>query len=143
MKVLRAVFGVLTVMVVCAMGVQAQPLATNRNKVIIYPNGDESLDQLQKHGVTKFDSYGSYWVAEATDDQLGTLQQHYGTRLQKANYLFRIELNAMPVDTSVGEPGMQKSLAQATTAGKRLRLRAVWGRRRRRRGRRQQLRRLP
>lgn len=123
MKALRVMFGLLIGIVLAgAVAAPAQAAATTRNKVMIYPAPGETLDQLQKQGIANVDNYGSYWVADATDEQVGTLKGRYGTRLQKANHLFRIELNAMPLDTSLGERGIHKSLAQAASTGKRLRL---------------------
>src|SRR2546426_10432422 len=100
----------------------AQPPKEKKNKVIIYPAGDESIAQLQQQGITKADDYGSYWVVEATDQQANSLKRTRGNRVIQANYLNRIELMAVQIDTTGAEPAALTDLQQPETGGRRLRL---------------------
>jgi hypothetical protein len=92
------------------------------NKAIIYPTAQDSIEQLHQQGIKKVDDYGSYWVVEATDAQVDTLQKLRGDRVVKANYLNRIELSAIALDTTAGEPSIPSHLQQSESSGKRLRL---------------------
>ncbi len=92
------------------------------NKVIIYPTSQDSIDQLKQEGVTDVRDYGSYWVVEATDDQVKALEKRHGERAVQANYLNRIELRSVTLDTTAAQPVVPSKLRQATQSGKHLRL---------------------
>lgn len=102
----------------------AQPTTTptKKSKVIIYPSGNEKMAELKDMGIGNADDYGPYWVAAASDGQFDTLKKAYGDRAAKANYLNRIELSRMTIDTSGREPVVPSLLTQKVRAGKRLRL---------------------
>ncbi|MGA2221802.1 MAG: choice-of-anchor D domain-containing protein [Verrucomicrobiia bacterium] len=100
----------------------AQTAQKQTHKVIIYPSANESVDQLKKQGVTNVANYGSFWVAETDDAQAEVVRKLYGDRVMKADYLNRVELAAMPLDTTVGEPVVPAHLRQAAQKGKNLRL---------------------
>src|ERR1017187_3874073 len=111
---------------------QARPVATTANevfispnadnKVIIYPTGDEKIDQLKEKGIQKVKNYGSYWLVEATDAQVVQLTQMYGERAVKENRFNRIQLNGTSFDTTEGEPFVPADFRQEAGAGNRLRL---------------------
>jgi hypothetical protein len=101
-------------------GATVSPAATN--KVIIYPTAHDSIAQLKQEGITDVQNYGAYWVARATDDQVRALKQRHGARVVPANFLNRIELRSMTVDTTTAEPAGPGNLGQVTPSGRRLRL---------------------
>ncbi len=96
--------------------------APKRSKVLIYPTEGETIEQLEQRGIPTVKNYGSYWLVEADDQQVNSLKATHGDRAQKANYLNVIELDAVALDTSVGEPAVPGQLRQADPQGKRLRL---------------------
>ena len=110
------------VMLPFGTAVHGQSATVNKNKVIIYPTGNESVSQLKADGIDHVVNYGSYWLAEATDNQVKSLNARYGRRAVLGNDLNRIELAATPIDTTVGEPVVPTALQQAETGGRRLRL---------------------
>jgi uncharacterized repeat protein (TIGR01451 family) len=101
---------------------RGQSTPAKRNKVLVYPTGTESVSQLKERGIDRVLNYGSYWVVEATDDQVASLNASYGKRAMKADYLNKVELAATCLDTTAGEPTIPSHLQQSVTAGKRLRL---------------------
>ncbi len=116
------IFLVLGIVLPLAASVRAASPNAKLNKIIIYPAAEDSIAQLKQRGIQKVDDYGSYWIAEATDEQVTALQKTHGDRVAKANYLNRIELLATALDTTAGEPSVPNHLQQAETTGKRLRL---------------------
>ncbi|MGA2602632.1 MAG: choice-of-anchor D domain-containing protein [Verrucomicrobiia bacterium] len=107
------------------MGVHSHATPTlppSNNKVIIYPTGDETFDQLRQRGFTRVRNYGSYWLVEATDAQVDELTHLYGARAAVNNRFNRIELGSASFDTSVGEPPVPPQYRQAEGKGERLRL---------------------
>ena len=94
------------------------PATPNVSKIIIYPNAGETIAQLKQRGITEVDNYGSYWVAEATDQQILDVEKTYRGRVERASHLNRIELATTVVDTTQPENRLQ----QTDIRGKRLRL---------------------
>src|ERR1700733_13256435 len=104
-----------------AQGHATSTLSPANNKVIIYPNGTEKISQLEDRGI-KVKSYGSYWLAEATDAQVGELTQLYGARAVNGNDLNQIRLTSLSFDTTAGEPVVPTNLRQGGGTGENLRL---------------------
>jgi hypothetical protein len=100
----------------------AEPAQKRPNRVIIYPAPGETVDELTQRGLKKVRDFGSYWLAEASDEQLNTLKASHEGRAVKANYLNRIELAAAQIDTTVGEPAIPAQLQEKVAFGNRLRL---------------------
>ena len=125
MKVLRGtvwiILGLCSVLAF-GSGVQARTAPGNTSRLIIYPSANDSIDQLKTQGVKVTQDYGSYWLVEATDDQVKSLNARYGDRAVNADYLNKVELAATSVDTTAGEPAVPNQLRQGDTGGKRLRL---------------------
>jgi hypothetical protein len=109
---------------VLPLGIQGQrpnPIVTT-SKIIVYPNLGQSISDLKKLGVKQIDDYGSYWIAHATDQQAQQIYRTFGTQAVKADRLNYIELNALRLDTTAGEPAIPDDLRDVDTAGKHLRL---------------------
>lgn len=98
------------------------PRNNSNNKVIVYPTSSETIDQLKQTGITKVRNYGSYWLVQATDAQVGELTRLYGPRAVKANDLNHIRLRNLSFDTTEGDPVVPAGLRQENPTGKRLRL---------------------
>ena len=125
MRVLRGCFWTLCLLgLVLPFGIQGQlpeaPVKTN--KIIVYPKKGESISQLKQSGIHKIDDYGSYWVVRATDAQSKEIARNFGDRAVKANHLNYIELEAVRLDTTVGEHAIPSNLQEIDTGGERLRL---------------------
>ena len=125
MRVLRGCFWTLCLLgLVLPFGMQGQlpeaPVKTN--KIIVYPKKGESISQLKQRGIQKIDNYGSYWVVRATDAQAKEIDRTFGDRAVKANHLNYIELDAVRLDTTAGEPAIPSNLQEIDTGGERLRL---------------------
>jgi hypothetical protein len=101
-------------------GATASPAA--KNKVIIYPTAQDSIAQFRQEGITSVQNYGAYWVADATDDQIRVLKERHGDRVVAADFLNRIELRSMTLDTASAEPVGPVNPGQMTPSGRRLRL---------------------
>ncbi|MGD0652111.1 MAG: choice-of-anchor D domain-containing protein [Verrucomicrobiia bacterium] len=102
--------------------VQAQSATGKTSKLIVYPSANDSIGQLKAQGVRVTQNYGSFWLVEATDDQAASLKASHGDRVARGDYLNRIELGSVALDTTAGEPAVPAHLRQAAPAGKRLRL---------------------
>ncbi|MCG3149753.1 MAG: hypothetical protein PCFJNLEI_03218 [Verrucomicrobiae bacterium] len=126
MRALRGMVGILIVVsfMVPLASRAAKGSPKKLNKVIIYPTADDSVAQLKQGGVEQVRDFGSYWIAEVTDEQVKGLQRKHGDRLQKADHFNRLELAATTFDTTVGEPAVPVQLKERSVAGKR-RLRLV------------------
>jgi hypothetical protein len=94
--------------------------APAKSKVLVYPTGTESVSQLKERGIDRVVNYGSYWLVEATDDQVASLKARYGDRAMKADYMNRVELAATSLDTTSGELTAPASLQESESPGKRL-----------------------
>lgn len=94
-----SLLSVLTIIAVFA-GVPTEGVASRTNKILIYPTGNETVQELRAQGITQVRDYGSYWVATGTDDDFARLKARFGDRAIKGNYLNVIELDAEAVDTS-------------------------------------------
>ncbi len=99
-------------------------LASNgKSKIVIYPSANESISQMRELGISHAVNYGSYWLVEATDDQVASVKAKYGTRVMKADYMNRVELNVCEIDVTQGEPSdIPSSLRESVISGNRLRL---------------------
>jgi hypothetical protein len=111
------------------IGLAAFPLAAGAagdgpvmSKVIIYPAPQDSIARLKQEGITTVRNYGSYWLVETTDSQVKRLKQEYGNRAIPADYLNRIELSTVTIDTTRGEPAIPDALRSYPSGGKNLRL---------------------
>ena len=95
--------------------------AVTANRVIIYPGPDDTVAKLKALGVSKIESFGVYWLAEATAAQFTTLQQTLSGRVEEVNQFNQIELrdNVFNVKQSVAVPA---HLREASTEARRLRL---------------------
>lgn len=93
-----------------------------RNKVIIHPLADETIDLLKQEGISKVDDYGSYWLVEVNDQDLRKLKATYGNRVIQQDHFNRIDLEMMSIDTDAAEPVVPLHLQQAETKGRRLRI---------------------
>ena len=82
-----------------AVSAHSQPESIN--KLLIYPDANDSVDQLKSNSVTKVIDYGSFWVIEATDTQVESLKKTHGDRLVKANYFNKLELGNEAIDTGL------------------------------------------
>ena len=103
--------------------VLGQLASSRRSKIVIYPSANESISQIQELGITRVINYGSYWLVEATDDQVASVKAKYGKRVMKADYMNRIELNVCEIDATQGEPaGIPDTLHESAASGNRLRL---------------------
>ena len=100
----------------------AQSTPKQTHKVIIYPSANESIEQLRNQGITNVDDYGSFWVAETDNAQRDALEKSRGDRVARGDYLNRIELSSLALDTTAGEPAAPAQLRQVAQTGKRLRL---------------------
>ena len=100
----------------------AQTAQKQTHKVIIYPSANESIEQLRNQGITNVDNYGSFWVAETDDAQRDALEKSHGDRVARGDYLNRIELSSVALDTTAGEPRFLPSSVRPLRPGKRLRL---------------------
>ena len=96
--------------------------ANTSNKVIIYPDPGDSIDQLKQQGIEKVDNYGSYWVAEVGDKDLAKVREMFGNRVEPANALNHIELRTAFINTTGNEPAVPASLKQVEGPGRRLRI---------------------
>lgn len=105
MRVLRGRFWMLCILgLVLPLGVQGQPQGTaDHHKAIVYPQAGESVAALRQQGFQKIDDYGSFWVVQGSDAQIQTLEKKFGDRAARADYLNRIELTALSLDTTVGD----------------------------------------
>jgi hypothetical protein len=101
---------------------RAQTPVPKLNKVMIEPGSGDSIAQLKQTGIARVDTYGSFWIVEATDAQTDALKKTFGDRVSKANYLNKIELQSMTLDTTEPEPVVPQALRQAASSGTRLRL---------------------
>ena len=101
---------------------RAQLATANKYKVIIYPSAGETIARLRQQGFTNVVNYGSYWLVETDAKHLKTLQATHKDRAVSGSYLSHIELRAMGIDTSLGEPAVPAGMRQAEVSGKRLRL---------------------
>ena len=99
-------------------------LASSRSsKIVIYPSANEPISQMRELGISHVINYGSYWLVEATDDQVASVKAKYGKRAMNADYMNRIELNVCEIDATQGEPAdIPDSLRESATSGNRLRL---------------------
>ena len=124
---MKRIFGIMLVLagvsaVVFSGTRAAQTSAKQSHKVIIYPTGDERVGQLKQQGITKVTDYGSYWVAEVTDDQMASLKSKHGNRLCAAENFNKIELESASIDTTVGEPEVPNAFKAVDGEGRRLRI---------------------
>ena len=78
------------------------------NKVIIHPSANESIAGLQKLGIGHVVDYGSYWLVEASDEQMPLVEARYGQRVMDAKYMNRIDLNVCAIDSTKGEPARSR-----------------------------------
>ncbi|MGD1019661.1 MAG: choice-of-anchor D domain-containing protein [Verrucomicrobiia bacterium] len=102
---------------------QASPVLPHGNKkVIVYPTGTETIDQLTQQGITDVRNYGTYWLVEATEAQAAELTRLYGPRAVEANDLNRIRLRNSSFYTTEGDPTVPADLRQEEPTGRRLRL---------------------
>jgi hypothetical protein len=103
--------------------VLGQLAGSRRSKIVIYPSAHESISQMQQLGISHAINYGSYWLAEVTDDQLASVKARYGERVVKADSMNRIQLNVCEIDVNRGEPSnIPESLRESPPEGNRLRL---------------------
>ena len=103
--------------------VLGQLASSRRSKIVIYPSANESISQMRELGISHAVNYGSYWLVEATDDQVASVKAKYGTRVMKADYMNRVELNVCEIDVTQGEPSdIPSSLRESVISGNRLRL---------------------
>ncbi len=51
--------------------VLGQLASSRRSKIVIYPLANEPISQMQELGISRVINYGSYWLVEGTDDQIG------------------------------------------------------------------------
>ena len=110
------------------LGVRVKAVSTSAlpdslNKIIIYPSGNETINQLRQLGIADVEDFGSYWIAEATGKQVDAARHLYGSRLILANYLNRISLLRGSIDTTTGDQfEVPAKLREPETKGRRLRL---------------------
>ncbi|MEI6083238.1 MAG: choice-of-anchor D domain-containing protein [Verrucomicrobiota bacterium] len=71
---------------------------------MIQPAANERISDLEKLGVKQVVDYGSYWLVEATDDQMPLVKSRFGKRAKDANYMNRVELSACAIDSMEAEP---------------------------------------
>src|SRR5882724_11663042 len=102
----------LTGLILSGSSSHTQTVSSKKTKVMIYPAGGETTGQLQQQGITRIDDYGSYWVAEASDQDLAKLKATHGDRAVTANHLNRIELSTGAIDTRGGEPAVPTRFRQ-------------------------------
>jgi hypothetical protein len=111
-----------TIGLVLALATGAAANVGATSKVIVYPTAQDSIAQLKQDGITDVQNYGAYWVVQATDAQVRALKQRHGDRVVPADFLNRIELRSMTLDTTTVEPAGPGNLGQMTPSGRRLRL---------------------
>jgi hypothetical protein len=110
-------------LVFVGVGSRALAAATAKNKVIIYPSANETVDQLKQQGISHVDNYGSYWVAEVDDRELQDLKATYGDQIVDGYRLDRLDLQNYTIHTARGgEALVPPDLQQTDTKGRRLRL---------------------
>jgi hypothetical protein len=117
-----AVLGVLVATIAAGVTGYAQSASDKKNKVIINPADNDTIDQLIAQGFRKVHNYGAYWLVEATDKQFQALQKKYGIRAVKANRMNKLELANSEIDTTETEPAIPAYLKESQPANKRLRL---------------------
>ncbi len=101
----------------------AQPISSNSQKVVIYPVAGETIKQLKQQGIDNVESYGAYWVAYTDKQHFKALQAARGKyRVLSGDYLNHIELRAVAIDTTLGQPAAPVGMQQVVNGGKHLRL---------------------
>ncbi|HVM59325.1 MAG TPA: choice-of-anchor D domain-containing protein [Verrucomicrobiae bacterium] len=103
--------------------VLGQLASSHKSKIVIYPSANEPISQAQNLGISHVINYGSYWLAEVTDDQMASVKARYGERVVKADSMNHIHLNVCRIDVSQGEPSnIPDGLRESIPSGNRLRL---------------------
>ncbi|MCS7048993.1 MAG: choice-of-anchor D domain-containing protein [Verrucomicrobiae bacterium] len=88
------------------IGGSPESYASRTNKILVYPTGNETVQDLRAQGITQVRDYGSYWVVTGSDDVFARLKGRFGDRAVKANYLNVLELEAAPIDTGAQAAGL-------------------------------------
>ena len=100
----------------------AAPVADAKvNRVIVYPGSGDTVAKLQALGVSKIETYGAYWLAEATETQIATLRKTLSGRVEEVNRFNQIELRdgTFNVKQSAAVPVQMR---EANNEARRLRL---------------------
>lgn len=97
-----------------------KPTGTKPHRVILYPEAGDTVEQLQRAGLTKIEKCGAYWLAEATDSQLEVLRKSHKGRVEDADRFTKLQVGGYAIDTTVGEPNLPQNLRSLGRAGQRL-----------------------